>query len=419
MLPAPINESKSSSKKRKYPRRPNGYGSVFEINKDAAPTSGKSKICKWRGQYTDYLSPKSPKPRPTKNFKTKVEAERWLNERVTELQRGFSSSAIDSKITVKDFVERFINQRESRGRSPETIRSYRSNLLNHIGPRIGHLNASKLSTHAIESMFGDMRKEGLGRTAGISYAILSAAYKYAMKMGDIGFNPMERIEKPRCPAQPTQPIPWEDFQKIYKAASLDPYSHARAEVALVIGIRPSEALALKWSDLELDSEHPFMLVQRKLQRVKGEGLVFGPTKTGKAIVKPLSSDQVKIFKRHRNHQYLKKASWNKDHDLVFPNSLGQPMDDKADTKLWIYLLKLAGVDHFQRYQARKSAFSYLAPFTDPKTLQTYSGHSQISTLFNHYVHTMNPSMTELIRAQDSIRQKISGPVSGEGDQMTG
>jgi len=95
------------------------------------------------------------------------------------------------------------------------------------------------------------------------------------------------------------------------------------------------------------------------------------------------------------------------------------MDDKADTKLWIYLLKLAGVDHFQRYQARKSAFSNLAPFTDPKTLQTYSGHSQISTLFNHYVHTMNPSMTELIRAQDSMREKISGPVSGEGDQMTG
>ena len=95
------------------------------------------------------------------------------------------------------------------------------------------------------------------------------------------------------------------------------------------------------------------------------------------------------------------------------------MDDKADTKLWVYLLKLSGVKHFQRYQARKTAFSYIAPFTDPKTLQTYSGHSQITTLYNHYVHTLNPSMKELVRAQDAIREKMASTESKGGDQMTG
>jgi integrase len=395
--------------KSKRPRRPNGAGSIQELGAKGGAKSKKSKSCKWRAQYTDYLSPKNPKPRPSKQFKTYREAEKWLNDRVADQTRGFSGCALDSKMTISEFVENFILTRENKGRSPETIRNYKSNLKNQIAPRIGHLNASKISPHAIEAMFTSMRKDGLGRAAELSFAILNAAYKYAVRMGDLPFNPMQRIEKPKHTSVVSTAIEQEDLRRIYIAAMSSPYMHARVECAVVLGLRPCEALGLKWSDFDLDSSLPKVTISRKLQRVLGEGLTWGTTKNGKSLVKHLSSEQVKIFRKHKATQGLQKARWTRDYDLVFPNTHGLPKDDKGDTRDWKRLLDQAGVKSYLRYQSRKSPFSYIAPSVDIKTLQQYSGHAQASTLLNHYVHSLTPSMQKLLHEQDEFRRGLIQP----------
>jgi integrase len=318
-------------------------------------------------------------------------------------------------MNISQFVENFILTRENKGRSPETIRNYKSNLKNQINPRIGHLNASKISPHAIEAMFTNMHRDGLGRAAELSFAILNAAYKYAVRMGDLPFNPMQRIEKPKHTSVVSTAIEQDDLRRIYIAAMSSPYMHARVECAVVLGLRPCEALGLKWSDFDLDSSLPKVTISRKLQRVLGEGLTWGTTKNGKSLVKHLSNEQVKIFRKHKVTQGLQKARWARDYDLVFPNSLGFPKDDKGDTRDWKRLLNEAGVRSYLRYQSRKSAFSYIAPSIDIKTLQQYSGHAQASTLLNHYVHSLTPSMQKLLQEQDAFRKSLMQTNIGESN----
>jgi integrase len=48
-------------------------------------------------------------------------------------------------------------------------------------------------------------------------------------------------------------------------------------VALALGLRQGEALALKWQDVDLEAGT--LAVRRALQRLRGKGLVFGELKS--------------------------------------------------------------------------------------------------------------------------------------------
>jgi intergrase/recombinase len=56
---------------------------------------------------------------------------------------------------------------------------------------------------------------------------------------------------------------------------------------------------------------------------------------------------------------------------------------------------------------RKSAFSNLFGLgVDPKTVMTISGHSQLSTLMNHYVFPLDESKQKAIRLMDEIARNL-------------
>jgi integrase len=59
----------------------------------------------------------------------------------------------------------------------------------------------------------------------------------------------------------------------------DPYMHARVEVAGMLGLRPGEALGLKWADL--NAQESTLRVARQVQRIKGKGLVVKSVKQKK------------------------------------------------------------------------------------------------------------------------------------------
>ena len=81
------------------------------------------------------------------------------------------------------------------------------------------------------------------------------------------------------------------------------------------------------------------------------------------------------------------------------------MDPKRDHKSWKELLKAAGVkSDYTRYQMRKTAFTNLAVSgVDLRTIMEISGHKQVSTLINSYVHPTSESMRAAMDIQDQRR----------------
>ena len=162
---------------------------------------------------------------------------------------------------------------------------------------------------------------------------------------------------------------------------------------------------MKWSYLDIENET--LLIERQVQRSKGNGLVLKSVKQKTARTLKLHSTTVQILLTHKRHQALKKAKWTEDNNLIFTNSLGKLVDEKSDRLAFKNLLKAAGLPDYQLYQLRKTAFTNMASQTDLKTLMEFSGHTQVSTVMQSYVHGTSESMALAIERMGNLRPVMS------------
>lgn len=371
------------------PKRANGRGSIYQITKPNGRTVWKAAIKDINGKLR------------TKNFTKFAEAEDWIAEQRRARELGENTYATNPKMTVGEFMTGWVESKYSDDQS-NTQRFYRNAIKNHIIPALGNIKASSLTSKSIESLLRDMaaRQLGAGTIRSVK-ASLSAAFSDAVRLGDLTRNPMKNVKMPDIQAKPTKPLPRTDWEKIYIESTKVPYMHARIEVAGMLGLRPGEALGLKWSDLNV--EERTLHVARQVQRIKGKGLAIKAVKQKKERTLVISNATVQILLTHKRYQALQKAAWTEDLDLVFPNSIGRPQDEKADRNAFKKLLNNAGTPNYELYQLRKTAFTAMASQTDLKTLMEFTGHTQVSTVLGSYVFATSESMAKAVNGMDSLR----------------
>ncbi len=385
MSTSPQSGKKVSNK----PKRANGRGSIYQITKSNGRKVWKAAIKDINGKLR------------TKNFTKFAEAEDWIAEQRRARELGENTYATNPKMTVAEFMIGWVDTKYGEDQL-STKRFYRNAIVNHIIPALGNIKAANLTSKTIEQLLRDMAAQNYGAgTVKAVKAALSAAYSDAKRHGDLVRNPVENVKMPNVQSVPTTHIPREDWEKIYLAATSDPYMHARIEIAGTWGLRPGEALGLKWSDL--DTEKKTLRIARQIQRVKGKGLVVKSVKQKKERVIFVSDTAISILHTHKRYQALQKASWASDDDLIFPNSIGKPLDEKADRNRFKKLTKLAGTQDYELYQLRKTAFTAMASQTDLKTLMEFSGHTQVSTVLGSYVFATSESMKKAVNGMDQLR----------------
>jgi len=388
-----VSTSPGSGKKvSNKPKRANGRGSIYQITKSNGRRVWKAAIKDINGKLR------------TKNFTKVAEAEDWLAEQRRARELGENTYATNPKMTIAEFMTGWVESQYSDDQS-NTQRFYRNSIKNHIVPALGNIKAASLTTKSIESLLRDMAARHLGAgTIRSVKAALSAAYNDAVRLGDLTRNPTKNVKMPDVQAKTTKPLPRLDWEKIYLEAAKDPFMHARIEVAGMLGLRPGEALGLKWSDLNV--EESTLQIVRQVQRVKGTGLVIKAVKQKKERTLVISDATIQILLSHKRYQALQKAAWVDDFDLIFPNSVGKPLDEKADRNSFKGLIRSAGTPDYELYQLRKTAFTAMASQTDLKTLMEFTGHSQVSTVMNSYVFATSESMKNAVSRMDRIRPSI-------------
>jgi len=337
-----------------------------------------------------------------KSCKKKSEAEDFCHDQKKARSLGTSTFATNPKMNLGDFLEHWLATRGNI--KPETRRNYETAIKNWISPHIGKFLVSAIRPATIENLYQKLDSAGFkAGTTNVVHAVLSKAFSDAVRLGEIPNNPMNRVQKLTRKSVSSKHILKNDEIRIYAEATKSPSTHARIEIGLVMGIRPGEVLGLKWSDIDWNQKT--LTIERQVQRVKNQGLVFQTSKTGKTRSLHLSDTQIEILTIHRYDQDSKKGSWIQDEDLLFPNSVGKKQDPKADHKAWKALLNSAGVKaDYTRYQMRKTAFTNLsASGVDVRTIMEMSGHTQSSTLLTSYVHATSESMKNALVVQDKNR----------------
>ena len=237
---------------------------------------------------------------------------------------------------------------------------------------------------------------------------LNKAFNDGVRWGELPVNPMKKVIVPKLVSTPSSRIPKEDVVKLRAEAKKNPFDRARLEIGIAIGLRPGEVAGLKWKDF--DEKSRCLTVERQIQRVRGKGLIECSPKTPRKKPIPLIDGEVEMLKELKRYQSRTHGRIIGPDDYIFPNSIGRPMDSVFDRKWFRNLCERAGVTRYQKYQMRKTAFTELSHFADLGTVKAYSGHTQISTLINHYI---DPEETA-VRAALMKRQKSGLSYGAEG-----
>jgi len=295
----------------------------------------------------------------------------------------------DGPRTVSQAAEEWYSLREGDWKYNTQV-NYRTALDKQVLPHLGTVRVEGLTTRRIEQWQDDLRRSGLSAsTVRQARIVLSGVYTMLLRHERVNSNPVLAVPAPKK-KEPDADFLTLDECRAVLAVAPDAQVRTRLLLALTLGLRQGEVLALRWSDIDLD-DAPRLTVNGSLGRQTGKGLVLDTAKTRKSRrTLPLVAAHVETLKTHRAEQNETRLAAGGDFnpgEFVFTSSSGTPIDAANDRKQWLGLLDKAGVRkmrvHCQRHTA---ATLMLGAGCGLQQVQKTLGHTSIRTSVDIYGH---------------------------------
>src|ERR687886_1322368 len=318
---------------------------------------------------------------------------RVVVDKVRELERKRDSGTVTetSTPTVGAWLDHWLTTIAPRRVRQRTVESYESSVRRHLIPVIGRHRLDRLRPEHLDQLYSQLLDAGYSPATVLrDHRILSRALTVAMQRGHIARNVATLVDPPRQEASGIATALNLDEARAVLEAARGTRNEARWTVALALGLRQSEALALKWKDIDLLDGT--LTVRRSIHRVRG-GLIYEEPKTRRsqrtlALPMPLVAALQDHKRAQLGEQMLAGSEWQ-DEDLVFAQPNGRPIDKKVDYDAWTALLDKAGVRHVRLHDGRHTAATLLlSENVHPRVVMELLGHSQMRTTMDIYSHVM-------------------------------
>lgn len=269
--------------------------------------------------------------------RTKTAADRALKEALRERVRAVGGGDVTPETRFRDVAElwfQLIVEAVANGtRSPGTLGTYRSILDRQILPGLGDFRVRELAVGPLDRFLVTVRRTTGLATAKTARSVISGVVGLAVRQGALASNPVRdtsplevgRKKGPRALSLAEREAWFAQLDADEVAVRKDLPDLCR--FMLATGVRIGEALAVYWSDVDLDG--CTVRIDHTVLRVKGDGLRRFPTKTaaGERTL-PLPGWVVTMLRERR-------ATDLADDGPVFPDSLGglrDPSNTMADLR---------------------------------------------------------------------------------------
>jgi len=325
---------------------------------------------------------------------TKKDAEKHLSEMYSQQDKG--TFIKPTKTTLSAYLERWLTDYVKSTLGPRTYEGYESIIRCHLIPDLGHIPLMQLKPQHLQKYYAKQlagirqdRKDVLTQTTvSHHHTCLHRALKMAVRLGLLVSNPADAVTPPRPQHTEMQTMHEDDLQVFLATAKPTPY-YTMFYTFLFTGMRRSELLALRWSDVDLLMCQ--ISVTQTLHHLRGGNLVFRPPKTAKGRRSiSLSPSLTFVLKEHKEKQMLERIMVGKtlkENDLVFATPEGKPLLPDTISHAWAKMVKRAGLNHFRLHDARHTHASLLLKQgAHPKIVQERLGHATISTTLDLYSH---------------------------------
>lgn len=329
---------------------------------------------------------------------TERQAEARLRRFIEEVENGGAVTA--SAMKLSDWLEQWLslylpNIEQS------TKDSYQETIANRINPYIGSLPLKALNTNIIQQWVNTLLGIELSaKTIRNAYNILKPALDKAVTVRLITHNPCIGVEKPKLKKYQANAYTKAEIHNILSLAkNSDLYLVLVLELSA--GLRLGELMALKWSDIDLETG--IISITKSLYAGNGKKYVKAP-KTLSGIRNIKVADKVLGVLKEEYKNYLAKKSnpdmFYKDNNLVVCKDDGTPYHPDSVSKKWKKFIKKNNIRDARFHDLRHSnATAMIEEGVPIKAVQSRLGHSDISTTMNIYVHcteTMDENAAKII-----------------------
>jgi integrase len=240
------------------------------------------------------------------------------------------------------------------------------------GTALGGMALDQISRRDLDRWLVDLQAAGTGpRRANMALARLKTILRLAEEEGLIAANPSRLVRSLREPRAAIDPFSTGETQSLLRAAAPGT-ERAFLATLLLAGLRPSEALGLKWRDVDLGRA---VLSIRRSRTRWGDGM----TKT------EASEREVDLSSALVAELQTVPGARQPD-DYVFTGPRGAGLDwNNFRQRAWPRLMRMAGLRMRPPYQCRHTyAANLLAQGANPHYVAHQMGHSTLAMVIRHY-----------------------------------
>lgn len=341
-----------------------------------------------------------------RRFDDAAAASDFLDEQMVDQRKAKSAgtryrSPNDNGPTFGEMAEAFLRDREALGLTPKTLISIRSVIDNYLNPRFETKKVGAITVGDIEQMLGELATQGLAPTTRIkALRTLGPIMRRARRLGYIASNPVLDLERSRLKGGRPKPVMIGFAQVELLASVIEPYYAPLITFAAFTGCRAGELAELRWRDL--DFAGGWVNVERSVAEIsiaeaKRSGLPsvtpgfhIGPPKNGHARRTVLLPSVAELL-----------GEPGAPEDLVFRMERGGRIRwDNLRKRVWAPAVNAAvkksaeieGAPPFPptlRIHDLRHAFvsiAYNEVGLNPRQIAEMSGHRDMATMLNVYLH---------------------------------
>jgi len=335
--------------------------------------------------------------------KTRAEVAALLAGAQHDQKQGIAPT--DGRLTVSAFLTRWLEDKVKPSVAPSTYRSYQDTVMLYINPAVGRIRLDKLSPADVQRMIArSLATKGVGTTtARYHWRVLRTALNQAVRWNVVPRNVAALASPPRTTHHEGKPFTPEEA-RVFLEAIREHRHEALFIVALTMGLRFGEALALQWRDIDTDAGT--LSVRFQLQRQDGK-LSLVETKTEKSRrTLPMPAIVADAIRRHHERQHFARrlvgARWQET-GFVFTTKFGTPLDQRRVLIAFKDVLTKANLADRRFHDLRGSAATLmLMQGVDLLTISRQLGHSTIATTAAAYAHVLPALQREAASKMDAL-----------------
>jgi integrase len=338
-----------------------GSGSVRQVGET------KAGIPQWQLRY---IGPDGKRAKPVYVTGTKTDADAELRRLTSDTDRGI---ATDKTLTFSQWADRWIAA-VGPGLRPRSLLDYEYTVAHYLRPSLGRIKLVDLDESHVARLVARWQADGaapgaIRKRVGFLRMILGRA----VDAGKLPRNVARLVDVPAYRRQPINPPTRDDVARIMHAVAGTPDAPAYA-LAIGTGMRQGELLALRWSDVDLDTR-----TARVTASIAYGTAHRGATKTRASIrTVPLVTFVVDT---------LRAAGPGAPDAFIVATRTGRPLHARNLLRRFHRTLDDLGLPRYRWHDFRHYAATSMIEANVPlPTVMAILGHSTITTTVDTYGH---------------------------------